>query len=229
MSSDALAGALADYDAIFFDFDGPICHVFQGLPAPGVAKELSTLLASLTPRLADAAHATDDPMVVHQLACEGGQEVLAAVEAALTKAEVRAVGVAGAPTGGAVEAITAARASGRRVAIVSNNSADCVHAYLAAQGLSHTVEAVVGRPALRPALMKPSPHPLLEAAAILGVSPERSALVGDSVTDIEAARAAGAGSIGFANKPGKDRALAFAGANAVVDDMAAIARSLTAS
>ncbi|MFF7436607.1 HAD family hydrolase [Streptomyces sp. NPDC008122] len=229
MHSDALTSTLAGCDAVLFDFDGPICHVFEGLPAPGVARDLSALLATLVPELTDAAHATDDPMVVHQLARKGGQNVLAAVEAALTDAEVRAVGTAGAPTDGAVEAIAAARDSGRRVAVVSNNSADCVHAYLSAQGLSGAVEAVVGRPALRPDLMKPSPHPLLEAAAILGVPPERSALVGDSVTDIEAAQAAGAGSIGFANKPGKEEALTAAGASAVVDDMAAIARCFTAS
>ncbi|MGA5064501.1 HAD family hydrolase [Streptomyces exfoliatus] len=220
---------LANYDAILFDFDGPICHVFQGLPAPEVAKQLSTLLTTLAPELADAAHSTDDPMVIHQLAREGGQDVLTAVEAALTDAEVRAVGVAGPPTGGAVEAMAAARSSGRRVAIVSNNSADCVHAYLSSQGLSGAVEAVVGRPILRPDLMKPSPHPLLEAAAILGVSPERSALVGDSITDVEAARAAGAGSIGFANKPGKKEALTAAGAGSVVTDMRSIAHLFTAT
>ncbi|WP_411069385.1 HAD family hydrolase [Streptomyces sp. cmx-4-25] len=229
MSSDALAGMLAEYDAILFDFDGPICHVFQGLPAQGVAGELATLLASLVPDLADAANATDDPMVIHQLAREGGPEVLAAVEAALTGAEIRAVGVAGAPTGGAVEAMTAARAAGRRLAIVSNNSADCVHAYLTTKGLSGAVEAVVGRPTLRPDLMKPSPHPLLEAAAILGVMPGRSALVGDSVSDIVAARAAGAGSVGYANKPGKEQALMAAGASAVVADMGIIARAFTAA
>ncbi|MFE4662909.1 HAD family hydrolase [Streptomyces hydrogenans] len=217
---------LAKYDAILFDFDGPICNVFQGLPAPSVAAELSTLLAWLAPELSNAAHATDDPMVVHQLAREGGQEVLSAVEAALTAAEIRAVGVAGAPTGGAVEAMVAARASGRRVAVVSNNSADCVHAYFAAQGISGAVETVVGRPALRPDLMKPSPHPLREAAAILGVSPARSALVGDSVTDIVAAQAAGAGSVGFANRPGKSEALAAVGATAVVTDMASLAHAL---
>ncbi|MFD0071362.1 HAD family hydrolase [Streptomyces sp. NPDC127166] len=147
----------------------------------------------------------------------------------LAEAEIRAVGVAGAPTTGAVEAMASARDSGRRVAVVSNNSADCVHAYLAAQGLSGAIEAVVGRPTLRPDLMKPSPQPLMEAAAILGVSPERSALVGDSVTDIEAARAAGAGSIGFANKPGKEEALTASGASVVVTEMGSIARSFRAT
>ncbi|TXS13978.1 HAD family hydrolase [Streptomyces sp. adm13(2018)] len=229
MSSEALAAVLADCDAILFDFDGPICHVFRGLPAPEVAKDLSALLATLAPQLADAAHSTDDPMVVHQLAREGGRDVLTAVEAALTDAEVRAVVVAGEPMGGAVEAMIAARSSGRRVAVVSNNSGDCVHAYLAAQGLTGAVEVVVGRPVLRPDLMKPSPHPLLEAAAALGVSPSRSALVGDSVTDIEAARAAGAGSIGFANKHGKREALTAAGAGAVVTDMRSIASAFVAT
>ncbi|MFB7589256.1 HAD family hydrolase [Streptomyces sp. NPDC056169] len=165
-------------------------------------------------------------MVVHQLAREAGADVLAAVAAALTAAEVRAGSVADAPTVGAVDALKAARASGRRVAVVSNNSAECVHAYLSTQGLSDAVEVVAGRPALRPDLMKPSPHPLLEAAAILGVAPDRTALVGDSVSDTEAARAAAANSIGFANKPGKTEALAVA--CAVIADTGALARAPTA-
>ncbi|MDV9189337.1 HAD family hydrolase [Streptomyces sp. SR27] len=167
-------------------------------------------------------------MMVHQLAREGGTDVLAAVEAALTEAEVRAVSVADAPTVSAVDALRAARASGRRVAVVSNNSAECVLAYLPTQGLSDAVEVVVGRPALRPDLMKPSPHALLEAAAILGMAPDRTALVGDSVSDIEAARAGTARSIGYANKPGKTEALAVAGADAVIAGMGALARALTA-
>ncbi|MFF5975729.1 HAD family hydrolase [Streptomyces sp. NPDC012769] len=227
MHSDALASLLLRCDAVLFDFDGPICHVFEGLPAPRVAQELSTLLASLAPALSEDACSTDDPMVVHQLSRRGGSEVLAAVEAALTEAEVKAVGVAGPPTPGAVDALKAARASGRRVAVVSNNSAECVHVYLNAQGLSDVVETVVGRPALRPDLMKPSPHPLLAAAAHLGVAPERTALIGDSLSDVEAARAAAAASIGFANKPGKAEALGAAGA--VTDDMNDIARALAAA
>ncbi|MFV0129054.1 HAD family hydrolase [Streptomyces sp. HMX112] len=229
MHSDALADLFSRCDAVLFDFDGPICHVFEGLPAPGVAQELSALLADLAPALSDDARSTDDPMVVHQLSCQGGDSVLAAVEAALTEAEVVAVGVAGPPTPGAVDALTAARVSGRRVAVVSNNSAECVHAYLSAQGLSDVVEAVIGRPTLRPDLMKPSPHPLLAAAAHLGVAPERATLIGDSLSDVQAARAAAASSIGFANKPGKAEALGAAGADAVTDDMNDIAQALASA
>ncbi|MFB6428250.1 HAD family hydrolase [Streptomyces microflavus] len=223
-----MANLLCRCDCVLFDFDGPICHVFEGLPASGVAQELLALLADIAPALNDGALATDDPMVVHQLSRKGGDRVLAAVEAALTEAEVRAVAIAGPPTLGAVDALKAARASGRRVAVVSNNSAECVHAYLSTHGLSSVVEVVVGRPALRPDLMKPSPHPLLVAATHLGVAPGRATLVGDSLSDVQAAQAAAAGSIGFANKPGKAEALGAAGADAVTEDMHDIARALAA-
>ncbi|MET9650430.1 HAD family hydrolase [Streptomyces sp. NPDC006460] len=226
MHSDALASLLARCDAVLFDFDGPICHVFKGLPAPGVAQKLGLLLADLAPGFSEDARSTDDPMVVHQLSRGGGDSVLAIVEAALTKAEMEAVKVAGPPTPGAVDALKAARASGRGVAVVSNNSAECIYAYLSAQGLSDVVETVVGRPELRPDLMKPSAHPLLAAAAHLGVAPERAALIGDSISDIEAARTAAARSIGFANKAGKAKALSAAGADAVTEDMNDIARAL---
>ncbi|WP_411574166.1 HAD family hydrolase [Streptomyces fradiae] len=229
MHTDGLHRLLAACDAVLFDFDGPICHVFQGLPAPGVAKELAALLAQLAPQLGDAAHATEDPMVVHQLARKAGPEVLAAIEGALTAAEVKAVAMAGAATPGAGEALLATRASGRRVAVVSNNATECVRAYLTAQGLADAVEVVVGRPVLRPDLMKPSPYPLLEAAALLGVAPEKTALVGDSVSDIEAARAAAAGSIGFANKQGKVESLGAAGADVLTQDMKDIAQALSAA
>ncbi|WP_424567723.1 HAD family hydrolase [Streptomyces sp. CH-036] len=223
-----MVNLLSCCDCILFDFDGPICHVFEGLPASGVAQELLALLADIAPALNDGALATDDPMVVHQLSQQGGDRVLAAVEAALTEAEVRAVAVAGPPTPGAVDALKAARASGRRVAVVSNNSAECVHTYLSAHGLSSVVEVVVGRPALRPDLMKPSPFPLLVAASHLGVAPGRATLVGDSLSDVQAAQAATAGSIGFANKAGKTEALGAAGADVVTEDMHDIARALTA-
>ncbi|MFC9795314.1 HAD family hydrolase [Streptomyces sp. NPDC127584] len=228
MHSDALIELLVRCEAVLFDFDGPICHVFEGHPAPGVAQTLTRLLTDLAPQLSEDAHSTDDPMVVHQLSRRGGSSVLAAVEAALTAEEVQAVRVAGPPTPGAVDALRTVRASGRRVAVVSNNSAECVRVYLASEELSDIVEAVVGRPALRPDLMKPSPHPLLTAAALLGVAPERAVLIGDSLSDVAAARAAAAGSIGFANKPGKAEALGAAGAAAVTHDMHDIARALTA-
>lgn len=165
-------------------------------------------------------------MEVHRLSQEGGSTVLAAVEAALTAAEIRAVQVAGTPTEGGVQALHAARDTGRRVAVVSNNSSDCVREYLTLHGLEGVVDGIIGRPSLRPDLMKPSPHPLLTAASALGVAPALTVLVGDSVTDVEAAHAAGARSIGYANKASKKLLLAEAGADVVVLGMQEIADSL---
>ncbi|MFD9258253.1 HAD family hydrolase [Streptomyces sp. NPDC059538] len=227
--SDPLGTALGASKAILFDFDGPICDVFSGFPAPEIASELADLLATLAPALELPARATDDPMEVHRLSQSAGTTILAAVEAALTAAEVRAVKAAGTPTKGSVQALHAARDTGRHVAIVSNNSAECVREYLPLHGLSGIVDEIIGRPALRPDLMKPAPHPLLIAASNLGVAPGLTVLVGDSVTDVEAAHAAGARSIGYANKAAKQNSLRVAGADAVVLGMQEIANWLISS
>ncbi|MFB7977277.1 HAD family hydrolase [Streptomyces vinaceus] len=224
--ADALDPVLGSSRAILFDFDGPICDVFRGLPASGIAERLADLLAVLAPALEQRARATDDPMEVHRLSQEGGSTVLAAIEQALTAAEVQAVNVAGVPTAGGIQALHAARNTGRRIAVVSNNSSDCVREYLTLHGLEGVVDEIIGRPSLRPDLMKPSPHPLLTAASALGVAPHLTVLVGDSVTDVEAAHSAGAMSIGYANKASKEASLMDAGAEVVVLGMQEIADSL---
>ncbi len=147
----------------------------------------------------------------------------------LTKAEVTAVRLAGPPIPGSVAALEAARGSGRKVAIVSNNSTACVRAFLMLHDLRHLVDAVVGRAPYWPDAMKPDPHSLLRAASELETHPHDCTLIGDSVTDVEAAKATGGRSIGFANKPGKERALGDAGADVVVTAMASVAESLGSS
>ncbi|MGW5850459.1 HAD family hydrolase [Streptomyces sp. NPDC055254] len=224
--SEALADVLSASRAVLFDFDGPICDVFRGLPAPGVAEELADLVALHAPHLGDRARATDDPMEVHRISQEGGTALLGVVEDALTSAELRAVKVAGPPVEGAVQALHAARDAKWRVAVVSNNSADCVKKFLAINGVAGVVDEVIGRPRLRPDLMKPAPYPLVVAARALGVEPAETVLIGDAVTDIEAARAAAARSIGFANKPLKRSTLADAGADVVIMEMQAVADAL---
>ncbi|MFI1149739.1 MULTISPECIES: HAD family hydrolase [Streptomyces] len=54
-------------------------------------------------------------------------------------------------------------------------------------------------------------------------------LIGDSLTDIQAAHAAGTTVIGYANKPHKVDLFAEAQADAVTDDMQSIADALTAA
>ncbi|MER5884238.1 HAD family hydrolase [Streptomyces sp. NPDC001941] len=229
MGSDTLAAVLGATRAVLFDFDGPVCDVFAGHPAPDVARHLAETLATYDVDLGSKAYGTDDPMEILRLSPQGGESALRAIEEELTKAEVTAVRLAGPPIPGAVAALEAARASGRKVAIVSNNSTACVRAFLMLHGLRHLVDVVVGRAPYWPDLMKPDPHSLLKAASEVKTHTHDCTLIGDSVTDVEAAKATGGRSIGFANKPGKERALGDAGADVVITAMSSVADAMGSS
>ncbi|WP_458351720.1 HAD family hydrolase [Micromonospora oryzae] len=135
----------------------------------------------------------------------------------MTREEVTAARTAE-PTPSGREVIVAAQQTGRLAAVVSNNSAQSVHAYLNARRLTAYVDPVIGRAEAAPERMKPDAFPVLTAVRELGVEPKDCVLVGDSVSDIEAAHAAGVAAIGYANKPGKRERLKDA--DAVIDSMA---------
>ena len=120
----------------------------------------------------------------------------------------------------------AGRRAGYAIGVVSNNSADAVHRFLEVHDLPGIVGAVVGRHYRRPDLMKPNPWPLSRALELLGSSPPRAVLIGDSVTDVEACHAGGVGCIALANKPGKREAFTRAGAHVIVDDMAELGHAI---
>jgi HAD superfamily hydrolase (TIGR01662 family) len=168
---------------------------------------------------------TDDPLEVLRLTHSASPELGLEVEEALTATEIEAVKVAGAPTPGGAAALEAARAAGRKVAVVSNNSAESVWAFLDRHDLSMHVMTVIGRPERQPDLMKPNPYSLLKAAGYLEVDVTSCVLIGDSLTDIQAAHASGAAAIGYANKPHKRQAFSQAGAEAITEDMQAIANA----
>ncbi|MEV7376182.1 HAD hydrolase-like protein [Streptomyces sp. NPDC090301] len=134
--------------------------------------------------------------------------------------------MAGQPTPGAAEALQAARAVGRGGAVVSNNSAECVRVFLELHGLDEYVTKIVGRPSEQLHLMKPNPFPLITAAELMHIDVTSCTLIGDSLTDIQAAHAAGATVIGYANKPYKADLFTEAQADVVTEDMHAIADAL---
>ncbi|MGW5394485.1 HAD family hydrolase [Streptomyces koyangensis] len=227
MTHDSLIATIAATGGVLFDFDGPVCDVFAGIPAPHVAGELAAALAQDDSKLGQDALNTDDPMEVLRLAPRAGDAAVARIEDALTAAEVSAVKEAGPPVSGGADSLRAAWASGRKVAIVSNNSSACVKEFLELHGLSRFVHRVVGRYPNHPHLMKPEPFSLHRAAEELEVEAGSCTLIGDSVTDVEAAVRAGSMVIGFANKPGKEAALAGAGARAIVASMKDVAEALS--
>ncbi|WP_327331696.1 HAD-IA family hydrolase [Streptomyces anulatus] len=226
MAPESLTATVAATSGVLFDFDGPVCDVFAGHPAPSVARELAAILAQIDTTTGERALETDDPMEVLRLAPRAGENAVRRIEEALTAAEVSAVKAAGVPVTGALDSLRAAHRSGRRVAIVSNNSAACVREFLALHDLDQFVHQVIGRSPNRPDLMKPSPFSLEKAAKELGVRASTCTLIGDSTTDIEAAARAGSMAIGFANKPGKEASLVAAGARTIITSMDAVAAAL---
>ncbi|MBL6277215.1 HAD family phosphatase [Micromonospora fiedleri] len=221
-----LGRLLGEVDALLLDFDGPVCSIFAGYPAPQVAAELVDVLrqhgVDVPPELASE----PDPLeVLRRTGAAGDQDVTRAVEDALCAAERRAVETAE-PTPYGREVIVAARQAGMPVAVVSNNSAGAVSAYLAAQRLAGHVSPVIGRAYADPDRMKPNPAPIVQAARAVGVPSIRCVLVGDSLSDIEGARAAGVRMIAYANRPSKVEPFRSAGADAVITSMGEIASVL---
>lgn len=221
-----LGRLLGEVGAVLLDFDGPVCSIFAGYPAQQVAGELVNVLrqhgVDVPPDLASE----PDPLeVLRRTSVVGNQRVTRAVEDALCAAERRAVETAE-PTPYGREVIVAARQAEVPVAAVSNNSAGAVIAYLAAHRLAGYVSPVVGRAYAEPDRMKPNPEPILQAVRTLGVPTGRCVLIGDSLSDIEGARAAGVAVVGYANRPAKVDAFRLARADVVVTSMGEIAGAL---
>lgn len=207
---------------LLLDFDGPVCSVFAGFPAPNVADQLRNVLTDgghtqLPPDVID----TQDPFDVFKYAATLGPEEAAYVEAALTAYEVEAVATAE-PTKGAHDLIHAWAATGRKLAVVSNNSRKAVEAYLDKYGLTRYIDRIHARESNDPALLKPNPHLIEQASASLRIAPDRLAIIGDSLSDIEAANSASVMAIAYANKPGKREALAAGSPAVTVDEITPI-------
>jgi len=212
---------------LLVDFDGPICSVFAGYSASAVADELRRLVAAHGGIAVEDLDADEGPIsVLRQVANTGPAVLVHAVADALRDAEVKAIRTAE-PTPGADELLRAAHATGRRVAVVSNNSQEAVRGYLDRNGLSASVDGISGRyDGMDPRLMKPDGHLIHRALEALDAEPATTALVGDSVADAHAGTSAGTRVIGYANKPGKRDNLTAAGARVVVDSLSELYSAL---
>jgi beta-phosphoglucomutase-like phosphatase (HAD superfamily) len=76
------------------------------------------------------------------------------------------------------------------------------------------VRLIIGRLGADPALLEPTPVPILQAAQLLGVPPPACAVVASTPEDIRAARQAGARAIGYARTAATRDQLTAAGADA---------------
>jgi phosphoglycolate phosphatase len=90
---------------------------------------------------------------------------------------------------GAAAALARLKSAGIRLACTTNKNLEFSQALLAAHGLDVHLDLVVGGDTLP--CRKPDGRVLQHVASTLGVAPQQLAHVGDSATDIKAARAAG--------------------------------------
>jgi phosphoglycolate phosphatase len=224
---EALDDILARTRYLLLDFDGPVCDIFAGHPAPAIAEQLRKLITGQAIPVPAHVASSADPIEVFRYAGTISDALAAQVETEMASQELTAITTAR-PTPYVHEVVTSCRDTGRTIAVVSNNSDRAVRAYLAKHGLDDRVACVAARTSTDPALLKPSPRLIEQAITGLDAPAAECALVGDTTTDIQATTSAGIASIGYANKPGKHAALTAAGATAVIDSLADLVLPLRA-
>ncbi|WP_370946486.1 HAD family hydrolase [Amycolatopsis sp. cg5] len=207
---------LAARDHVFLDFDGPVCTLFSALPASEAADRLKALLS---PGLPDDIAASADPFEILAFAASCGPSAASVVERQLKRLELEAVSQA---TPGALDVIHDLARDGYTLTIVSNNSVDAVRAFLVMHDLAQAVRRISARVDGDVSKLKPSPFLIEQAIRGLGTSPSRCLMVGDSVADIEAARAAGVAVVAYANKPGKRERFAPYEPDVIIEDLATL-------
>lgn len=123
---------------------------------------------------------------------------------------------------GVVEGLEAFRALGLPLGVVTNKPADFTGPLLERMGLAGYFEVVISGDTL--AFKKPRPEPLLHACALLATEPGLNLHVGDSLNDIESARAAGCPVICVPYGYNEGRPVDSADCDALVSDLVAAAR-----
>lgn len=216
------AQLLNESSVVLLDFDGPVTPL---MPAPAnmhaadAARQAITAHGTTPP---DDIATTSDHLAVLRWAGVHAPEVLADVEAACTSAEVESARAC-IPTPGAHALLATLHEAEVLVAIVSNNAEPAIDTYIRRHQLGTRVYDVIGRPPMRPDLMKPHPHIVKLALEATWANARSTVLIGDSVSDIEVAQATGIRSIGYAKTQQRGAELRAAGADAVTDSMARLA------
>jgi HAD superfamily hydrolase (TIGR01509 family) len=207
---------------VLWDFDGPVCRLFAGHSADGVASDLVSWLEGrgLHGLLTDTERESLDPQVVLRAVDRRhpGSDLAAELEERLTQEELRAASSA-MPTPYADPLIRTWSAVGSRLAIATNNSPRVVRKYLESRGLVGCFAPHIYGRTEELSHLKPDPHCLNRALNAMGAAPADALMIGDTPSDHEAAARAGVPFLGYANNPRKAKILREAGAGTVVESL----------
>jgi HAD superfamily hydrolase (TIGR01549 family) len=217
---------LSESNTLLLDFDGPVCSVFSEIPAHHVAQQLrNTLTDCGHTEIPIEIQGTNDPFDVFKHAAKLGYVEAQRVEAVMRKQEVEAVRHA-IPTPHAHEFINKWTSTGKKLAIVSNNSKEAVEVYLDRHSLGLQVHFISARTTADPNLLKPSPHLLIEALRETSTTINESVFLGDSTIDVQAGRLIKVRTIAYANKSSKRATLLREKPSALIDDLSVILHAL---
>lgn len=204
---------------VLLDFDGPVCAVFGEITDRAVANELRAEGATRGLSFPADIAETSDPFEVLKFAAQEDASTAEQLEERFREYEVVAVDSAPA-TPGTPEFLERLAAERKAVTIVSNNSAAAVRRYLQRAGLEALVHGISARDSAEIQRLKPSPYLLQQAISEVGGRSGDVVMIGDSLSDIEAARAAGTAVIAYANKPGKRERFAGLSPDGTITSMA---------
>jgi HAD superfamily hydrolase (TIGR01662 family) len=216
---------LRDVDAVLFDFDGPICDLFGREPTAHIAEEIKVMARrewgaldravedchdshGILQRLRDM-HDRKTPVLRSRTPLDLANTIVTHHEYAAVDSAVQAPDLE--------PLLDVLVELGKRLVVVSNNAEDPVLQYLKHVDLPSRFEAVCGRDPHDPRRMKPDPDAVLRALRALdGLEPSKALLVGDQLTDLQAAKSAKVRFLGYTQDTRRRRQMKRNGADGVV-------------
>ncbi|MGC9382537.1 HAD family hydrolase [Streptomyces sp. MH13] len=227
-----LLRAVGSARVVLFDFDGPVCDLFGGAATADVAEHVKQAArqhwGTLDPSVEEChdSHGILRPLrdMYERSVPKPSARPLELAEAAVTAREWEAVRTAP-PTDRLHTLVGLLLDLGMRLAVVSNNAEEPILAWLGRLGLGPKFDGVFGRSPHDARLMKPHPDCVHRALRHLAVPASDCLLVGDQLTDLEAARSAGTGFLGLTRHAERARRMRQGGADAVVPSYLPVVRA----
>jgi phosphoglycolate phosphatase len=113
-----------------------------------------------------------------------------------------------------------------RFAVVSNKPESLARRILEGLGIANRFSIILGGDSIQN--RKPDPEPLLKAMDICGALPAETAMIGDSVVDIQAGKAAGVTTCGILGGYRSGDELRAAGCDLIISDLLELAQHFSA-
>ena len=214
-----LENALADCEHLLLHFRGPVCEL-SVWSVTAVTGRLRDLLAGQGVPLPQAVRAASDPYALLRFILAACPRLAAQAEAEICQQEVLAAAAARPSPG--IRTLLHGPAS---VSIIGDVCPAAIKGYLARlyPHQMDRVRLITGRLGADPALLEPTPIPILQAAQLLGVPPAACAVAASTPDGIRTARQAGARAIGYARTAAARDQLTAAGADASTASMTELA------